>query len=72
MTVIDLDARFMQPPEPLERTVEALDRLAPGDELRLLIHREPHPLYRMLEQSGYRYRVTPCEDGGFTIHITLA
>ena len=69
---IDLDVRFLQPPEPFERTVEALDRLGAGGELRLLIHREPHPLYQMLRQSGYVYRAEPLDEATWRIRIRLA
>jgi uncharacterized protein (DUF2249 family) len=67
--VVEVDARFLQSPEPFERTIEALDRLQPGGELRLLIHREPHPLYQMLQQSGYRYRAEQSGDGFWSIRI---
>ena len=67
--VIEVDARFLQPPEPFERTIEALDRLQPGGELRLLIHREPHPLYQMLRQSGYDYRAEQSDEGFWSIRI---
>ena len=66
---IEVDARFLQPPEPMERTVEALDRLRPGGEVQLLLHREPHPLYQMLRQSGYRYRAGQRDDGSWLIRI---
>lgn len=72
MPDIDLDVRFLDPPEPFERTVEALDRLQPGDTLRLLIHREPHPLYQMLRSSGYTCRPQMREDGMWLIEIRLA
>lgn len=72
MPDIDLDVRFLDPPEPFERTVEALDRLQTGDTLRLLIHREPHPLYQMLRSSGYTCRPQMREDGMWLIEIRLA
>ena len=72
MAIIELDLRFLQPPEPFERTADALDRIGPGDELLVLIHREPRPLYQMLRSSGYRYSVETAEDGCFRIRITLA
>ncbi|HEY5633608.1 MAG TPA: DUF2249 domain-containing protein [Burkholderiaceae bacterium] len=70
--VIEVDARFLDPPEPFERTLEALDRLDPDGEVRLLIHREPHPLYQMLRQSGYRYTAERCDDGHYLVRIRLA
>ncbi len=69
---IEVDARRLQPPEPFERTVEALDRLQPGGEVQLLIGREPHPLYQMLRNSGYIYRTQTRDDGTWFIRIRLA
>ena len=51
---IELDVCGLQPPEPLQRTLEALSALEPGQRLRLLIDREPRPLYGILERNGYR------------------
>lgn len=70
--IIEVDARFLQPPEPFERTVDALDRLQPGGEVQLLIGREPHPLYQMLRNSGYLYRAQARDDGTWFIRIRLA
>lgn len=72
MPDIDLDVRFLDPPEPFERIVEALDRLTPADTLRILIHREPHPLYQMLRSSGYVYTPEQRDDGMWTIEVRLA
>lgn len=72
MATTELDVRFLEPPEPFERTVEALDRLGPEDELVLLIHREPRPLYQMLRSSGYVYRPELQDDGTYRIRIRLA
>lgn len=64
-----LDARDMEPPEPMERTLEALDALLPGQRLRLLLPREPYPLYGILNRHGYRHRTEPQPDGHFAILI---
>jgi uncharacterized protein (DUF2249 family) len=50
-----LDVRGLPAPEPLERCLDALDTLQPGQRLRLLIDREPHPLYAIVEREGYRH-----------------
>jgi len=52
---VTLDVRGLPPPELLERVVEAIERFAPGDTLRLLIDCIPHPLFRLLERNGYRH-----------------
>lgn len=58
MRTIELDARAMDPPEPLVRTVAALEALGAGDRLRLRVRHEPHPLYRILRNDGFDWRTT--------------
>lgn len=67
-----VDARFLEPPEPFTRTMEALEVLPPGERLLLLLYREPHPLYRVLNQNGYVYSTELVADGTFEILIRLA
>lgn len=68
-----IDARDMVPPEPMERTLEALDFLERGEELQLWLTREPFPLYRILNTNGYAYRTEYIEDDGrFIVHIRHA
>ena len=67
-----VDARGKRPPEPMEMTLEALDFLAPGAELVLLIHREPGPLYSVLVQNGFSYRTERDPDGNFRVRIRHA
>lgn len=50
-----VDAREMQPPEPFERTMEALDAMRPGDEVVLWIYRQPTPLFNVLKRNGYSW-----------------
>lgn len=66
---IVLDARDLMPPEPLERTLEALDELQPGQRLRLLLPREPYPLYGILDRNGYHHRTELEPEGHFAILI---
>jgi len=37
---------------------------------RVLIHREPHPLYRWLMREGYRYQTRFDPEGWFEIRIS--
>jgi uncharacterized protein (DUF2249 family) len=67
-----IDGRDMVPPEPLELTMAALDTLEPGQELLLLLHCEPHPLYSILKRNGYRYSTETREDGSNAIRISKA
>lgn len=64
-----LDALWLEPPEPLELTLEAIEKLLPGERLRLLIHREPKMLYPILQEWGFAYQKTSREDGTYEILI---
>jgi uncharacterized protein (DUF2249 family) len=64
-----LDVRWLEPPEPMERIMAALDELPEGAMLRVMIHREPMPLYRALDASGYRHATRFDEHGYFEIEI---
>ncbi len=70
--IIHLDVRGLQPPEPLERVLDALDWLTPGKRIVMLIDREPLPLYRILDRNGYRYHATMADTGTVTVDISLA
>ncbi len=64
-----VDARWLPPPEPMEKVLLALDVLKPGQRIRFLLHREPYPLYGILENMGYTHRTHMIEDGCFEIFI---
>jgi hypothetical protein len=40
-----------------------------GQRIRLLLHREPFPLYSILEERGYARETIPQPDGSFVIII---
>lgn len=56
-----LDVSDLPPPEPLERTLDALTLLPAGDRLVLRHRRQPYPLYDLLGRMGYRWEVTGAE-----------
>jgi len=64
----ELDVRGLEPPEPMTRILDALAR-ARGKPLRVLIHREPFPLYELLDENGRRHRTVARGDGSFEILI---
>jgi hypothetical protein len=64
-----VDARWKEPPEPMELTLAALHGLEAGGRLRLLIHRMPHMLFPILQEWGYDYETQDCDDGGYEILI---
>lgn len=68
MTTV-IDGREMQPPEPMERTLETLDTLAEDDDLLLLLYCQPHPLFNILRQNGYAWSEEVRADGTREIRI---
>ena len=64
-----IDGRGLVPPEPLELAVAALGAMASGEELVMLLHCEPLPLYSILDRRAYRYRAELRADGTNEIHI---
>jgi uncharacterized protein (DUF2249 family) len=69
--ITTVDARGMHPPEPFERVLDALETFAPGDEIILLLYREPHPLFEMLSRNGYLYSMEHEADGTVRVRITM-
>ncbi len=70
--VILVDVRGLPPCEPMERVLQALRELAPGDEVRMLLHREPVPLYALLAEQGFAHRAQRQPDGHWAIRIRHA
>ncbi len=64
-----LDNRGLQPPEPMQRTLKALEEMNIGDKLTIINDRKPMFLFEELEQKGYSYEVNSREDGAFEIII---
>lgn len=66
---IFIDARGLEPPEPMVLTLEALDRLAAGQTLLVLLPREPYPLYRTLQINGFIWETRFRDDGAVEVLI---
>lgn len=66
---IEIDGRELQPPEPMERTLEALDKLDDGDDVLLLLYCQPHPLFNILRNNGYAWSEEVRADGTREIRI---
>ena len=64
-----IDARGLEPPEPMEKVLQALAQLRPGQTIQLLLHREPFPLYPILAERGYRHETRMAADGSYAILI---
>jgi hypothetical protein len=63
-----LELRGLQPPEPIVRILEALER-APQEPLRAILPHEPVPLYALLRERGFRCRGEARADGGYELLI---
>lgn len=59
---LEINVCGLEPPEPLERVLDALSGLKTGQRLRVIIGREPFPLYRILDNNGYQHKTTPTPD----------
>ncbi|HMW17766.1 MAG TPA: DUF2249 domain-containing protein [Accumulibacter sp.] len=64
-----IDARGLEPPEPMVRTLEALERLAVGQTVSVLLPREPYPLYRTLQINGFAWETRFRDDGAVEVLI---
>jgi uncharacterized protein (DUF2249 family) len=50
-----LDVSELPPPEPLELTLDAAEKLEPGQYLRMLHRRDPCMLFGNLENNHFKY-----------------
>lgn len=66
-----LDVHDLPAPEPMERALDALDRLSEGRYIKMIHRMQPFPLYRILDENGFRYKVISV-NGGFEIYIWLS
>ena len=53
----------------MEKVLQTLALLQPGQSIRLLLHREPFPLYPLLAERGYRHATRTEADGSYVILI---
>lgn len=67
-----LDVRELEPPEPLQRVLAAVEKLQPGERIRMLHHREPCLLYPLLDQRGCNYRLAVGNEDYYEILIWRA
>ncbi|HEY7676391.1 MAG TPA: DUF2249 domain-containing protein [Candidatus Methylomirabilis sp.] len=64
-----VDARGLEPPQPMQRILEALAALPEGAALRARTDRRPMLLYPKLEERGYRYETREAGDDGYETRI---
>lgn len=71
-TTIEVDARGLEPPQPMLRILEALSLLPEGTTLRAHTDRRPLHLYPLLEDRGFRAVSEEQCDGSFVTVIRHA
>lgn len=64
-----LDNRGLEPPQPMMRTLAALENLNENETLTIINDRRPMFLYEQLEELGFRNRTEQQEDGSYKIEI---
>jgi len=67
--VLDVDARGLEPPQPLVKILEALATLPEAAQLRARTDRRPMHLYAQLEERGFVGETEEQPDGSFVTHV---
>jgi uncharacterized protein (DUF2249 family) len=67
--VIEVDARELEPPQPLVKILEAVAALPEGAQLRARTDRRPMHLYAQLEERGFLGESEEQPDGSFITHV---
>ena len=67
--VIELDARDLEPPQPLMKTLEAVAALPEGATLRVLTCWRPALLYAELQKRGFIGESQEQSDGSYITNI---
>jgi uncharacterized protein (DUF2249 family) len=71
-TPLEVDARGLEPPQPMVKILEALATLPQGSGLTARTDRRPVHLYPILEARGFRGTSEEQSDGSFLTHIRRA
>jgi uncharacterized protein (DUF2249 family) len=66
---LEVDARGLEPPQPMVKILEALTTLPQDAALRARTDRRPVHLYPILESRGFRGNSEEQSDGSFITHI---
>lgn len=64
-----IDNRGLEPPQPMMRTLAALEKLGKNEKLTIINDRRPMFLYEQLDEQGYKYQTEQQDDGSFRIEI---
>ena len=69
---IVIDVHDLQPPAPMEMAMDALDKLTDGNYIKMIHRMQPYPLYKILDENGFRYKVKDGDVSAFDIYIWRA
>lgn len=69
---LEVDARGLEPPQPMVRILEALSTLPDGTTLRARTDRRPVHLFPILTERGYTAETVEQTDGSFLTLIRRA
>lgn len=72
VAIVEVDARGLEPPQPMVKILEAIAALPNGAELRARTNRRPIHLYPHLEERGFVGESEEENDGSFVTHIRRA
>jgi uncharacterized protein (DUF2249 family) len=64
-----VDARELEPPQPMARILEALPKIEAGGQLLAMTDRRPMLLYPKLEDRGFKYATEETPNGWFETRI---
>ena len=67
--LVQLDARGLEPPQPMMKILEAIAVLPADAMLAAHTDRQPMLLYPLLEQRGFTYETIKQSDGSHLTHI---
>ena len=67
---VEVDARGLEPPQPLVKILEAVAMLPEAARLRARTDRRPMHLYARLEELGFVGETKEESDGSFITHIS--
>lgn len=65
-----LDNRGLEPPQPMMRTLAALEELDDGQTLIIINDRRPMFLFEQLDELGYLYLTDQQDDGSYRVTIS--
>ena len=68
--IVEVDARGLEPPQPLVKILEAVATLPAGSRVLARTDRRPMHLYAQLEERGFVAETQEQSDGSFVTHIS--